>query len=111
MDDALLSRQGPAGRADASLEADDEVTRRAVAAARKGDCSAVDYLYIRHVGDLFDYLYDLTSDHRLAYELALQVMAELPRRHAAGEAPSLPFLLWIKMIGWCMAREAAARSA
>jgi hypothetical protein len=110
MDDALLSRQGSTGVGGSSSPVlDDAVTRRAVAAARNGDRSALDYLYVRYVGDLFDYLYDLTGDHQRARELALRVMAEVPRRHAAGEAPGLPFSLWLKVIGWCMTGEVAAR--
>lgn len=79
------------------------IERRAIAAAKAGDWSAVDYLYGRYADDVQRFVQSIVHDHHAAEDVTQDVFARLVRIIRRYEERDVPFAAWLMRV----ARNAA----
>ncbi|HEY8467781.1 MAG TPA: sigma-70 family RNA polymerase sigma factor [Solirubrobacterales bacterium] len=79
------------------------VERRAIAAAKEGDWSAVDYLYARYADHIQRFVQSIVHDHHAAEDVTQDVFARLLRIIRRYEERNVPFAAWLMRV----ARNAA----
>lgn len=77
--------------------------RRAIAAAKAGDWSAVHYLYARYADDIQRFVQSIVHDHHAAEDVTQDVFARLLRIINRYEERDVPFAAWLVRV----ARNAA----
>jgi RNA polymerase sigma-70 factor, ECF subfamily len=72
-----------------------DLVRKAVAHARRGDRSALDFLYVRFADEVLDYVRSLTREPDMADEITQVVFAELATAIESDEPRDVPVATWI----------------
>ncbi len=97
---------GQAGAAAWSLDSEDresDLVRRAVAALKRGDNSALHFLYVRYAGDVQGFVGSIVRDRHEAEDITHDVFAKLFGAIHRYEPRDVPFTAWIMRV----ARNAA----
>lgn len=92
-----------AARMDADVTMADGRERRAIAAAKQGDTSALHYLYVRYADDVCRFVNSIVHDYHAAEDITQDVFAKLIKRINRYEERQVPFAAWILRV----ARNAA----
>ena len=91
---ALPGSAGRFTRADAP-QAPDDLVYEAVAAAKKGDMSALHFLYARFADDVCAYVRSIVRDPHAAEDITQTVFAKLMKAIHRYERRNVPFAAWI----------------
>ena len=81
----------------------DAALRRAIAATKSGDTSALHFLYVRYADDVRNYVRSIVRDPHDAEDITQNVFAKLMRAIGKYEERDVPFAAWIVRV----ARNAA----
>ena len=81
----------------------DGLLSRAIARAKEGDATALDFLYARYADDVFGYVNSIVRDHHEAEDITQNVFAKLMGAIMKYEQREVPFSAWILRV----ARNAA----
>jgi RNA polymerase sigma-70 factor, ECF subfamily len=95
--EARSTLPGSAGRfvrSDAR-QAPDKLVYQAVAAAKKGDMSALHFLYVRFADDVCAYVRSIVRDPHAAEDITQNVFAKLMKAIHKYERRDVPFAAWI----------------
>src|ERR671915_28031 len=80
-----------------------ELLTRAIARAKEGDASALDFLYIRYADDVCGYVQSIVRDQHEAEDITQSLFAKLLSKIRRYEQREVPFSAWILRV----ARNAA----
>jgi RNA polymerase sigma-70 factor (ECF subfamily) len=77
--------------------------KRAIASAKKGDTSALHFLYVQYADNVYGYVKSIVRDHHAAEDITQNVFAKLMTAILKYEPRDVPFTAWILRV----ARNAA----
>jgi RNA polymerase sigma-70 factor, ECF subfamily len=86
-------------------EAPDELVYEAVAAAKRGDMSALHFLYVRFADDVCAYVRSIVRDPHAAEDITQNVFAKLIKAIGKYERRDVPFAAWILRVARNMALD------
>ena len=93
------SRPIPGSRkGDASRTGRDDLDRRAIAAAKRGDWDGIHFLYVRYADDVFAYVRSIVRDHHEAEDITQNMFAKLITAIGKYEEREVPFAAWIMRV-------------
>jgi RNA polymerase sigma-70 factor (ECF subfamily) len=73
----------------------DVLLRRAIAATKSGDMSALHFLYVRYADDVRGYVQSIVREAHDAEDITQNVFAKLPKAILKYEQREVPFAAWI----------------
>ena len=82
-------------RRQAAEERDGAAVSRAVAAAKRGDHDAINFLYTRYADNVYGYVCSIVHDDHEAEDVTQNVFLKLMRVISQYEERSVPFLAWV----------------
>jgi DNA-directed RNA polymerase specialized sigma24 family protein len=94
---------------DSAVVVEDDLTRRALAYARKGDLGGLHFLYVRHADDLTAYLEAIVQEREAAEQIVDEVFANLPVVLAGVEERRFSFPASVVRMATNMAVETVRR--